>query len=718
MEESKKFSIKEILIMGVAAHENRDLETAFSYYKVILDKVPGHPDANHNLGLLAIDMGKPDAAAPLIEDAINSNPKCKQYWISLLSVYKRQNLTNEYRYTVARIRLEFSEDGEFLETVRRDLESFDSPLTSKEDSTKWKQVGKKLFEDGDYEQLATLLADAVYADPKDANAWINLGLCYEAQGHRLKAIINLKYGLDIDPTPLNYRYLGGLLSNVVLNKPVAGLSTHVLSLLEHKSLVQPKSIVPAVFSLLKFQNNFNDFLRLGNMAYDQKTAVQNAVKITDEPLFIKLLKLCPIPDAGVEMALKNVRRALLEIVNDGLSVTNLYPLISALGTQCFVNEYIYSQTDHETLLVVKLKSKIERHLKKGLQPPNDALLCLACYVRITELQWVENLKPNKTISPIFELQVTNPKIEEDTKDKVLSLFDSENEVSKNVRRQYEKYPYPRWIQLGYSISPLTLKQSIMKMGLNIRKKEILDVLNPKILIAGCGTGQHSIMTAKRYKNSNVTAIDLSIASIAYAKRKTDELSVTNIDYLHCDILQAQKLKESLDLIETVGVLHHMEDPIKGWRALLKTLRPGGLMKIGLYSDLARQHIVEIRNEIETNHASAAVDKIQELRATILSSDKDHHKKIKSSPDFYSLSEVIDLLLHAQEHRFCIPQLKDILDKLNLEFCGFEDTQINRRFKMQYPNRADLVDLDKWHKFEIAYPDTFARMYQFWCQKID
>ena len=162
----------------------------------------------------------------------------------------------------------------------------------------------------------------------------------------------------------------------------------------------------------------------------------------------------------------------------------------------------------------------------------------------------------------------------------------------------------------------------------------------------------------------------------------------------------------------------MEDPIEGWRALLKTLRPGGLMKVGLYSDLARQHIVEIRNEIETNHASAAVDKIHELRATILSSDKAHHKKIKSSPDFYNLSEVIDLLLHAQEHRFCIPQLKDILDKLNLEFCGFEDTQINRRFKMQYPNRADLVDLDKWHKFEIAYPDTFARMYQFWCQKID
>ena len=72
VEESKKFSIKEILIMGGTSQE-WELETAFSYYKVILDKLPGHPDANHNLGLLAIDMGA-QRSSLLIEDAINSNP--------------------------------------------------------------------------------------------------------------------------------------------------------------------------------------------------------------------------------------------------------------------------------------------------------------------------------------------------------------------------------------------------------------------------------------------------------------------------------------------------------------------------------------------------------------------------------------------------------------------------------------------------------------------
>ena len=102
----------------------------------------------------------------------------------------------------------------------------------------------------------------------------------------------------------------------------------------------------------------------------------------------------------------------------------------------------------------------------------------------------------------------------------------------------------------------------------------------------------------------------------------------------------------------------------------------------------------------------------------MSSNKPHHKKIISSPDFYSLSEVVDLLFHVQEQRFNIHQISNILDKFNLKFCGFEDYQINRRFKILNPNAADLVDLDKWQTYEEANPDTFTRMYQFWCQKID
>tara|TARA_B110000971_G_C19861052_1_gene431645 strand:+ start:612 stop:887 length:276 start_codon:yes stop_codon:yes gene_type:complete len=61
------------------------------------------------------------------------------------------------------------------------------------------------------------------------------------------------------------------------------------------------------------------------------------------------------------------------------------------------------------------------------------------------------------------------------------------------------------------------------------------------IIAGCGTGHHSVGTVSRFKNSNVLAIDLSLYSLAYVERKTEELGVQNMDYMQADILDLSKL---------------------------------------------------------------------------------------------------------------------------------------------------------------------------------
>ena len=52
-------------------------------------------------------------------------------------------------------------------------------------------------------------------------------------------------------------------------------------------------------------------------------------------------------------------------------------------------------------------------------------------------------------------------------------------------------------------------------------------------------------------------------------------------------------------------------------------------------------------------------------------------------DFFSLSEVRDLLFHVQEHTFTIPEIKDMLSKLGLIFCGFEDPKINKTFQEKF-----------------------------------
>jgi hypothetical protein len=93
-------------------------------------------------------------------------------------------------------------------------------------------------------------------------------------------------------------------------------------------------------------------------------------------------------------------------------------------------------------------------------------------------------------------------------------------------------------------------------------------------------------------------------------------------------------------------------------------------------------------------------------------------KICKGSDFYSLSTCRDLLFHVQEHRFTIPQIGEALNALDLKFLGFDikDQSTMKRFKEIYPNKNDLTSLGLWHEFEEQYPDTFAGMYQFWCQK--
>jgi SAM-dependent methyltransferase len=290
-------------------------------------------------------------------------------------------------------------------------------------------------------------------------------------------------------------------------------------------------------------------------------------------------------------------------------------------------------------------------------------------------------------------------------------------VSSKVSQQYEENPYPRWINTGLSLNPSPVSKVIKEQNLRLFDKVINDVEAPNILVAGCGTGQHSIGTAARFQNAKVLAVDLSLSSLSYAKRKTKELGFQNIEYMQADILDLGKLDRKFDIIESSGVLHHMDEPMTGWKILTDCLEIGGLMRIGLYSELARQHVVKIREEINQLDIGSSDLAMKSFRSDVITSSEEHCKRVRSTIDFFSLSELRDLLFHVQEHRFTIPQIKDCLSKLDLKFCGFETNEVVSNFKLLNTGADDPYNLDKWHLFEEANPHSFYGMYQFWCQKI-
>ena len=79
-----ELTIKEVLERGISAHRAGNLQEADRLYTAIIKAHPKHPDANHNLGVLAVGVGKVESALPLFRTALETNPKEGQFWFSYI----------------------------------------------------------------------------------------------------------------------------------------------------------------------------------------------------------------------------------------------------------------------------------------------------------------------------------------------------------------------------------------------------------------------------------------------------------------------------------------------------------------------------------------------------------------------------------------------------------------------------------------------------------
>ena len=90
-------TIEQVLQQAVAAHKEGKLQQAESLYRSILEVQPLHPDANHNLGVLATSDNRTGVALPLFRTALKANRKIPQFWLSYID-----GLIKEKRYELAK----------------------------------------------------------------------------------------------------------------------------------------------------------------------------------------------------------------------------------------------------------------------------------------------------------------------------------------------------------------------------------------------------------------------------------------------------------------------------------------------------------------------------------------------------------------------------------------------------------------------------------------
>ena len=90
-----EITLNQALRKGVEAHKSGRVQEADRYYTAILKTKPKHPDANHNMGVLAVDIGKVEEALPFFKTALEVNPSIAQFWLSYIDTLVKLNRLDE-----------------------------------------------------------------------------------------------------------------------------------------------------------------------------------------------------------------------------------------------------------------------------------------------------------------------------------------------------------------------------------------------------------------------------------------------------------------------------------------------------------------------------------------------------------------------------------------------------------------------------------------------
>jgi SAM-dependent methyltransferase len=479
---------------------------------------------------------------------------------------------------------------------------------------------------------------------------------------------------------------------------------------------RPRDLTGVCISLIGLDGIVNDAIARADVAWPARLPARELdaaiAALSRDRLLCCLLQSAPVTDVGLERLLTNVRLALLTRVANGERDEDLLDLCCALARQCFINQYVFSTTEAEVGEAQRLRSSLESALLAGEPCPSrcPALwpAIVGAYVPLHSLTGAEKLLAQswpESVAFLLAQQIKDPAQERELAAAIPPLTPIDDAVSRAVRQQYEESPYPRWVKARLPGEPFVLEDRPSEQPLDV-------------LIAGCGTGLSTIEFARQTPRSRILAVDLSIASLAYAMRMARSHGLTNVAFGQADVTRLATIGRSFDYIDASGVLHHLADPWEGWRILLSLLRPAGVMQIGLYSELARASVVAARALIAARGYRAVPEDIRRCREEVIAAeDGSLLKSITQWNDFFAMNECRDLLFHVLEHRTTLAEIKAFLTANGLGFAGFMlDAATLQRFATRFPGPTAMLDLDCWQQFERDAPDTFAGMYQFWVRK--
>lgn len=546
-----------------------------------------------------------------------------------------------------------------------------------------------------------VLFDALVQRPTDADLHFRTGnLCLE-QGQVDDAVRLLHRATALKPTWLRaweqFSHTLGLLPNIphdlVLLKDIA----YAITLQE----IDPIGALNITIKIILGRYALDPDLTAEQFAADRMRPLERVC----QSLLVNFLVHRRAEEMQIEALFTRMRTRFLEAASENLSgpaQDTAIEILCAFGIQGFHTEYVFDESPQETALVSAIESTVRTELAAG-RVPLLKIAALAAYRGLLSLGEVAVRIPGAATYPslfahMVETQIVQPLAEQVLSGEIRKL-PINDPTSRLVQEQYEESPYPTWTKPQVSQAELEAAAS------NPASPE-------RVLVAGAGTGRHPLRLARLSPKADVTAIDLSLASLAYGARQARSLGIQNVSFVHGDLLNVAALGQTFDRISSVGVLHHMAEPARGLAALKSVLRPGGTIELGLYTESGRQAVIAgiaLREQLGLKNTP---EDFRRFRRTVRMLPDDHPAAVlRRWGDFFAMSELRDLVFHVQEHRFTLPGVKALLGAAGLRLERFDvNPMVLAHFRADYPGAE--ADIDAWTRFEAAAPGVFGSMYMF------
>lgn len=297
------------------------------------------------------------------------------------------------------------------------------------------------------------------------------------------------------------------------------------------------------------------------------------------------------------------------------------------------------------------------------------------------------------------------------------------DTSAAVQRLYDTYPFPPEPLFdepppGYNWRWNWVAAYNFCMGQKPQREDI------RILDAGCGTGVGTEYLVHLNPEASVVGIDLSAAALSIASERCRRSGASRVEFHHLSLYDAEQLDGEFDLINCVGVLHHLPDPIRGIQSMAAKLAPGGLMHIFVYAELGRWEIQLMQKAIALLQGNQRGDYHNgvQLGRQLFSALPEDNRLVKREKERWSLENMrdanfADMYVHPQEIDYNIETLFELIDASGLEFIGFSnprDWQMGRLLGKNpglIERAKGLSDRQQYRLIELLDPEAVTH-YEF------